>query len=118
MYSELVISVGEFMYRENILTKNGLDFLYTIHCTPIQEFLYHSVALKMTELYGEIVEKKELDKTSYQRLRKIALNSYIRYYSIKKELSFIELQEYYSLREIAFVMDYPISIYGAHKRSL
>lgn len=103
MDTELIMSVGEYMYRENKLSKQGLDFLYDIRCDPIHECLYNSVVLRMTEMYGDIVEKKEMDKTFYQRLRKLAIKSYIRFYTSKKELSLSELREYQRLREMAFI---------------
>jgi hypothetical protein len=103
MDTELVLSVGEFMFRQNILTPKGLDFLYDLRCDPIQDCLYHSVVLRMTEMYGEIVEKRGIDKTAYQRLRKVALNSYIQFYTSKKKLSLVELREYHTRRDMAFI---------------
>ena len=102
METELILSVSEFMYRSNMITKKGLDILYDVHCDPYHEYIYYSVVLRMTELYGEWLDRTGQDKTAYQRLRKNAIDSYIRLYTSKRSLSLDELRASHVLIHSAF----------------
>jgi len=102
MDTELILTVSDIMYRENFLTKKGMEILYNIHCDPYHEYIYYSVVLRMTELYGEWVDRHGQDKSAYQRLRKNAVDSYIRLYTIKRLLSLEELRTSYILINSAF----------------
>ena len=103
MESELILSVAEYMYRSNILTKKGLDLLYNIHCDPYHEYLYYSVVLRLTERYGEKVDDEGLEKSTYQRLRKNSIDAYIRFYTLKKQLSLDELYRSYAELQASFI---------------
>ena len=102
MDSELLFSVAEQMLRENMLTQKGLDLLYSIHMDPYHECVYYSIALRLTEMYGEFVEKKDVDKTAYQRLRKNAVTAFIRFYTLKKQLSLDEVRRCHAATKEAF----------------
>jgi len=102
MESELLLSVAEQMLRENILTQKGLDMLYNIRFDPYHECVYYSIALCLIERYGEYVEQKGLDKSAYQRLRKSAVDTFIRFYTLKKQLSLDEVRECHTVTKDAF----------------
>jgi len=102
MDSELLFSVAEKMLREQRLTQKGLDMLYCIHIDPYHECIYYSIALRLTEMYGEFVDKQGLDKTAYQRLRKNAVTAFIRFYTLKKQLSLDEVRQCYVATNEAF----------------
>ena len=95
-------SVAERMFQENRLTKKGLDRLYTIRVDPYHECVYYSISLRLIELYGDLVEQNELDKTAYQRLRKTAVDSFIRFYTLKKQLTLDEVRECHQATKEAF----------------
>jgi len=102
MDSELLLSVAEQMLRENILTQKGRNRLYDIHFDPYHECLYYSIALRLTELYGEFVENKGLDKSAYQRLRRNAVTAFIRFYTLKKQLTLDEVRQCHAETNEAF----------------
>jgi len=102
MDSELLFTVAEQMFQEKILTKKGLDMLHNIRFDPYHECLYYSIAIRLTELYGEFVDQKEIDKTSYQRLRKSAVSAFIRFYTLKHQLTLDEVISCHAATKEAF----------------
>ena len=102
MDSELLFSVAKQMLHEHVLTQKGLDRLYSIHMDPYHECVYYSIALRLIELYGDFVDQNGLDKTVYQRLRKTGLDSFIRFYSLKKQLSLDEVRKCHQATKEAF----------------
>ena len=102
MESELLLSVAERMFREKILTQKGLDMLYSIRFDTYHETVYYSIAIRLTEIYGEYVDQKGLDKSEYQRLRKSSVDTYIRFYTLKKQLSLDEVRECHAATKESF----------------
>ncbi len=103
MDTELVLSVAESMFHANILTQKGLNILYGIRFGPYHECLYYSVLLRLTELYGERVELNGLNKVAYQRLRKSSVQSYVRFYTLKKQLSLEQVRACHQATDSAFM---------------
>jgi hypothetical protein len=104
MDSELLFSVAEQMLREQKLSQIGLGMLYSIHIDPYHECLYYSIALRLTEMYGEFVEQEGLDKTAYQRLRKNAVTAFVRFYTLKKQLTLDEARRCHAATNEAFTI--------------
>ena len=102
MDSELLLSVAEEMLRENRFTQKGLDRLYMIRFDPYHECVYYSISLRLIEMYGDLVDQNGLDKTAYQRLRKTAVDSFIRFYRLKKQLTLDEVRECHQATKDAF----------------
>ena len=102
MESDLLLSVAEQMFQENRLTQKGLDRLHMIRFNPYHECVYYSISLRLIELYGDLVDQNGLDKTAYLRLRKTALDSFIRFYSFKKQLTLDEVRECHAATKEAF----------------
>jgi hypothetical protein len=74
MGNELILSIGEKMNREKILTDKGLFYLYRDKEEAFQRCLYMAIVLKMTELYDKFTETNKMDRTAYNRLRSSALH--------------------------------------------
>ena len=104
MESELLLSVAKQMVCENILTQKGLDMLYSIQIDPYHECLYYSIAIRLTETYGDFVDQHKMERTSYQRLRKSAIDCYIRFYMLKKQLSIDEVKACHEATKDAFTL--------------
>ena len=102
MVPELVLSIAECMVHEKLIQPDGLELLYTIQCDPYHEYLYYSITLQMTELYGEWVEKTQQDKTNYKELQKNAVQMYIRLYTVKQKLSVEELKACHVIKREVF----------------
>ena len=73
MEEELVLSIGEKMNRENMLTDKGLRHLYAERSDIYQRCLYMAIVLCMADLYGDYIERKKQDRTAYVRIRPIAI---------------------------------------------
>lgn len=102
MVPELVLSIAECMVREKLIQPYGLELLYTIQSDPYHEYLYYSITLQLTELYGEWVEKNQQDKTNYKELQKSAVQMYIRLYTVKQKLSLEELKACHVIKREVF----------------
>jgi len=84
METEWVILAAESMVRENRMSEDGLDLLTSLKRDPYHEYLYHSIVLKLTEMYGEWEKRDEI---IYSYLLDRVVQTYIRLYTVKRRMS-------------------------------
>lgn len=67
METELILSIGQKLYREQKITANGLFYL-----TREPNCVYMAIVIKMAEIYEEEVKKNNLDTRALARIKNIA----------------------------------------------
>jgi hypothetical protein len=67
MDTELILSIGQKLYREEKLTANGLFYL-----TREPNCSYMAIVIQITHLYEEYVIKNNLDTRALERIRTVA----------------------------------------------
>jgi hypothetical protein len=67
MDTELILSIGQKLYREKKLTANGLFYL-----TREPNCSYMAIVIQMTHIYEEEVKTKNLDTRALERIRYVA----------------------------------------------
>jgi hypothetical protein len=107
-----IVSVGELMVKEKVLTDIGLRFLHNdifqdltfeTNEQKTRAVIYMTIVVNMVILYGGYVEENKLDMSQFNILRKVALKFMEVLPNLLKTLSDKYLETFHGAKVAAFV---------------
>lgn len=108
----MIVSVGELMVKEKVITEIGLRFLHNdifqdlTFETPEQRTraaVYFTIVVNMVVLYGGYVEENKLETTQFDLLKKVALRFMEILPNLLRSLSDKYLETYHGAKVASFV---------------